>query len=322
MRNAPAYEVRKLRKVYRVPGDADVLANSDISFTVEAGTAFGLLGPNGAGKTTLVRQLVGLLEPTAGEVLLFGERVAAGSGDTRVARHVSYLPQGSLSLGELKVGEALRWTAMLRGCGAPTARNEADEIMATLELSDLVDRQLRRVSGGQRRLAQLAMSLVGRCPVVILDEPTADIDPALRARIWSLLSQRAASGAAVILVTHDVSEAEHVLDRVAILDEGKVVAEGSPASLKARLSHRTRVDLVLAESAVFDVDQVTQLLGESATVDGRRVSAWVPADEAIAMLEKVMASAGSETFEDVHLVTPTLEDVYLQLSGHRFEVTT
>ena len=320
MRNAPAYEVRKLRKVYRVPSGNDVVANDDISFTVEAGTAFGLLGPNGAGKTTLVRQLVGLLEPSAGEVQLFGEKVLA-TGDTRVARHVSYLPQGSLSLGELKVGEALRWTAMLRGCGAPTAHKEADEIMGVLELSDLVDRQLRRVSGGQRRLAQLAMSLVGRCPIVILDEPTADIDPALRARIWSLLSERAASGAAVILVTHDVSEAEHVLDRVAILDEGKVVAEGSPASLKARLSHRTRVDLVLAESAVFNADQVTQLLGDSATVEGRRVSAWVAADEAIATLEKVMASAGAETFEDVHLVTPTLEDVYLQLSGHRFEVT-
>ena len=222
-------------------------------------------------------------------------------------------------MGELKVGEALRWTGMLRGCGPTTARKEAEELMGTLELAGLADRQLRRVSGGQRRLTQLAMALVGWAPIVILDEPTADIDPTLRRRIWSLLSKRAASGTAIILVTHDVSEAEHVLDRVAILDGGKVVAEGSPASLKARLSHRTRVDLVLSESAVFDKEQLTELLGGAATIDGRRVSAWVAADEAIATLEKVMASAGAETFEDVRLVTPTLEDVYLQVSGHRFE---
>ena len=317
MRNAPAFEVRNLRKVYRSP---EVVANDSISFTVEPGTAFGLLGPNGAGKSTLVKQLVGLLQPTSGSIRLFGEDVPARSSDRRVARHVAYLPQGALSLGEFKVAEALRWTAMLRGCGKKTAVAEAAELMEILELRDLADRQVRKISGGQRRLVQLAMALVGRTPCVILDEPTADIDPALRTRIWSLLADRTRTGTAVILVTHDVSEAEHVLDRVAILDAGRVVAEGSPAELKAKLSHRTRVDLVLAEDALADAANVASFLGPEAAVEGRRVSAWVPAADALPTLEKVMASAGSDAFEDVHLVTPTLEDVYLQISGHRFEV--
>jgi ABC-2 type transport system ATP-binding protein len=308
--------VRGLRKIYRSP---EVVANDGISFTVDAGSSFGLLGPNGAGKSTLVKQLVGLLEPTAGTIQLFGEAVRSRRGDRRIARHVSYLPQGSLALGEFRVGEALRWTAMLRGCDKATAATEAGTLMEELGLSGLDARQVRKLSGGQRRLTQLAMSLVGRLPIVILDEPTADIDPALRARIWSLLSERARGGTAVILVTHDVAEAEHVLDNVAILDSGRVVAQGSPAELKAKLSHRTRVELVVAESALVDPGQVGGFLGPESTVDGRRVSAWVPAEDAIPTLEKVMASSGAEAFEDVHLVTPTLEDVYLQVSGRRFE---
>ncbi len=317
--NSTAYAVRNLRKVYEPKGAPPVVANDGISFSVEPGTAFGVLGPNGAGKTTLVRQLIGLLTPTSGAISLFGEPVVAGSSDRRVARHVSYLPQGALSLGELKVGEALRYTARLRGLGPAPAAAQADELMAILELESLNDRQIRRISGGQRRLTQLAMALVGRLPCVILDEPTADIDPALRARIWRLLSDRVVEGSALVLVTHDVAEAEQVLDRVAILDQGRVAVEGSPAELKARLSHRTRVEVVLAESAVVAAEDVAGVLGERATVDGRRISAWVPADEAIPALEKAMASAGQDSFEDVHLVTPTLEDVYLQVSGHHLE---
>ena len=236
MRNAPAYEVRNLHKRYISP---EVVANDGISFTVEPGEAFGLLGPNGAGKTTLVRQLVGLLLPSSGEIRLFGEPLRPGR-DRRIGRTVGYLPQGSLSLGEFKVGEAVEWTAMLRGCGKGPARSETDELLDALELADLRERQLRKLSGGQRRLVQIGMTLVGRLPVLILDEPTADIDPMLRSRIWALIAARARAGAAVILVTHDVAEAEHVLNRVAILDKGTVAALGTPAELKAAWAPRPR----------------------------------------------------------------------------------
>ncbi|MGH2756137.1 MAG: ATP-binding cassette domain-containing protein [Actinomycetota bacterium] len=316
MRNAPAYSVRNLKKVYRTP---PVQANDSITFTAEVGEAFGLLGPNGAGKTTLVRQMVGLLRPTSGEISLFGERVDAGKPGKRLGRTVSYLPQGALTLGELKVAEAIRWTGMLRGLGKATATNETEELLAILELHGARDRQVRKLSGGQRRLVQLGMTFVGRLPVLILDEPTADIDVALRQRIWDLISDRCNAGSSVILVTHDVAEAERALQRVAILDKGRVVASGRPAELKAKLAHRTRLDIVVAEGSTVDPDVLAADITGETRVRGRHISAWVPADEAVASLEKVMAAAGAEALEDVHLITPTLEDVYLDIGGRSIE---
>ena len=313
MRNTAAYEVRNLRKIYQSPR---VVANDGIDFHTDQGEAFGVLGPNGAGKSTLVRQLVGLLVPSAGEVRLFGQIVRAGdTGDARVGRTVAYLPQATLGLGELRVGEALRWTGMLRGLGGGTAANETDELLNVLQLEGMEDRQIRKLSGGQKRLVQIGMTLVGRLPVLILDEPTADIDPVLRRRIWELISGRAHSGACVVLVTHDVAEAEHALDRVAILDGGRVVASGTPAELKSNLAHRTRIELVVVESAAASARSLAGEIGGDTRVRGRHISAWVPADLAVRTLEKVMATAPPGTFEDVRLVTPTLEDVYLELGG-------
>jgi ABC-2 type transport system ATP-binding protein len=312
-RNA-AYEVRNLRKVYKKP---EVVANDGIDFVVQPGESFGLLGSNGAGKTTLVRQLVGLLKPTSGEIKLFGDALSsANRADARIGRTVAYLPQGSLALGELKVSEAITWTGVLRGCGRATAEAQTRELLDVLELGPLATRQVRKLSGGQRRLVQIGMTLVGRLPVLILDEPTADIDPGLRRRIWELLADRCRGGAALILVTHDVAEAEHVLHRVAIIDRGKVAAAGTPAELKSDLAHRTRIEIVVAEGSNAQVSEVGALLGANVKIEGRRASGWTPAEDAIRTLEKVMASYGPDALEDVRLVTPTLEDVYLDVSGH------
>ncbi len=310
----PAYEVRNLRKVYKSP---PVVANDGIDFVLQPGESFGLLGSNGAGKTTLVRQLVGLLTPTSGEIRLFGDLVQGGRGGAgRIGRTVAYLPQGSLALGELKVAEAITWTGMLRGCGRQTAEAETEDLLGVLELRELADRQVRKLSGGQRRLVQIGMTLVGRLPVLILDEPTADIDPGLRRRIWELLADRCRAGAAMILVTHDVAEAEHVLDRVAIIDSGMVAAAGTPAELKSGLAHRTRIEVVIADGAGVNSAEIALLLGPGATVQGRRLSGWTPAEDALRTLEKIMALSGPDALEDARLVTPTLEDVYLEVSGH------
>ncbi|HET7482420.1 MAG TPA: ABC transporter ATP-binding protein [Actinomycetota bacterium] len=313
MDKRPAFDVHNLRKRYR---DPDVLANDGLTFSCYQGEAFGLLGPNGAGKTTLVRQLVGLLRPTAGEITLFGEAVRPGHP---VGSRVAYLPQGSLSLGELKVAEAVAWTAILRGCGKATAVAERDELIETLELTSIAARPIRKLSGGQRRLTQIALTLAGRLPVVILDEPTTDVDPSLRRRVWSLISRRAREGTAVVLVTHDVAEAEKALDRVAIMSGGRIVAAGTPSELKAHLAHRTRLEVAVAEGSSTTPAEIAGVFANGAKTDGRRVSAWVPADEAIAMLEKITTSFPADALEDVRLVTPTLEDAYLELSGHYLE---
>lgn len=306
---SPAYEVRDLRKTYPAP---EVTANDGISFECFPGESFGLLGANGAGKTTLVRQLVGLLAPTAGEITLFGEALKPGQN---VGGRVSYLPQGAMSLGELKVAEAMTSTAILRGCGKKTAADQTEELCTRLGLDGLEDRQLRKLSGGQRRLVQIGMSLVARLPVLILDEPTADIDPARRRDIWALISERTKSGTSVILVTHDVAEAERALDRVAILERGRIVSMGTPAELKADLAHRTRIELVVAEGSSVAIHDVEVALGPEAVVEGRRISSWVATDEAVRLLEKVISTFDPSAFEDVRLVTPSLEDVYLEVSG-------
>lgn len=317
MRNAPAFVVDSLTKRYTSP---PVLANEDISFTVEPGEAFGLLGPNGAGKSTLVKQLVGLLKPTSGEISLFGENVSAGGDkERRTARTIAYLPQGTLSLGELKVEEAIRWTGMLRGLGETPARSETTELLEVLNLTSIADRQLRKLSGGQRRLVQLGMTFVGRLPVLILDEPTTDIDVSLRQVIWGLIDDRCAAGTTVILVTHDVAEAEQALSRVAILDRGRVVTTGSPAELKANLAHRTRLEMVVREAGPITAEELARSLPGETRTRGRHISAWVPADEAIRNLEKVMGVAGPDGLEDVRLITPSLEDVYLELGGRSIE---
>jgi ABC-2 type transport system ATP-binding protein len=314
MSKAPAYDVRNLHKVYPNPR---VLANESISFSAEPGEAFGVLGPNGAGKSTLVRQLVGLLVPTSGEVRLFGEAVRAGA--PRIGRTVAYLPQGGLALGELRVAEAVRSVAMLRGMGRAGAVAESDELLGALGLEGAADRSLRKLSGGQRRLVQIAMTLAARLPVLILDEPTADIDPALRKQVWALVSDRTRAGSCVLLVTHDVAEAEHALDRVAILDRGRMVASGTPASLKADLSHRTRVELVLREDSGVDARAVASDLGGDTRVRGRHISAWVGSEYAVAALDKALSAVGGDRFEDIRLISPTLEDVYLELAGRSLD---
>ena len=313
MTATPAYEVSDLRKRYDSP---EVMANDGLTFTCYAGESFGLLGSNGAGKTTLVRQLIGLLAPTEGEIRLFGELLRAGQN---VGARVSYLPQGTMTLGELKVAEAIVSTGILRGSGKKTAHAEAEELIAALGLEGLEDRQLRKLSGGQRRLVQIGMTMAARLPVLILDEPTADIDPAKRRDIWSLISERARNGTSVILVTHDVAEAERALDRVAILERGRIISMGTPAELKADLAHRTRIELVVAEGSAVSIAELAEVLGPDAKIEGRRVSSWVGTDDAVRLLDKVISGFGGSDLEDVRLVTPSLEDVYLEVSGKHLE---
>jgi ABC-type multidrug transport system ATPase subunit len=137
----------------------------------------------------------------------------------------------------------------------------------------------------------------------------------LRQTIWNLIGKRCTDGATVILVTHDVAEAERTLDRVAILDRGRIVAGGTPAELKAKLAHRTRIEIVVAEGAATKASELAGVISGDARVRDRHISAWVPADDAIRNLDKVMDAAEPGSLEDIRLVTPTLEDVYLEVGG-------
>jgi len=313
---APAYAVRGLTRRHG-RGEGAVLANDGIDLDVAAGECFGVLGPNGAGKSTLVRQLVGLLPPDAGEVTLLGHPVwgLPGADPAVCARAVAYLAQAEPALDELPVALAVDTTGRLRSLDRRAASAATRALLEELGLGAVADRPLVRLSGGERRLAGVATALVGDRPVLVLDEPTTGLDPVARRAVWSALDRRRRErGTTVVLVTHNVLEAEAVLDRVAVLDGGRVIALDTPGRLKAAVSDEVRLELVWRGDPPTDDPAVAALAARS-MVTGRRWSARLPAAEAREALGRLTTGPALAVLDDFTLATPTLEDVYLTLGG-------
>jgi ABC-2 type transport system ATP-binding protein len=187
-------------------------------------------------------------------------------------------------------------------------------LLDELDLASLADRPLHRLSGGQRRLACVAATLAADRPVLILDEPTTGLDPVARRAVWSALSRRRSAGATVVLVTHNVIEAERVLDRVAIVDRGRVIACDTPGRLKAAVSDEVRLDLVWRDTPPMQ-DAAVADLARVARVDGPRWSARLDQASARDTLGRLMTGAAMAALDDFTLATPTLEEVYLALGG-------
>jgi ABC-2 type transport system ATP-binding protein len=305
-----AYEVRGLEKSYR---GAPEPANRDITLDIPAGAVFGLLGPNGAGKTTLVRQLVGLVGPDAGSLLLFGHDLRADR--VVAARLVAYLAQDEPALADLAVRRAIETTARLRGTPRIDAARQAADLIDELGLESIAHEPLVRLSGGQRRLACVASALAADRQVLVLDEPTTGLDPVARRAVWAALRRRRDQyGTTIVLVTHNVIEAETVLDQVAVLDRGRVIACDTPGRLKASVDDCVRVELVWRHEPPLD-DSTVGLLARCATVDGRRWSARLARDQAGDVLGRLTRGVVFDALDDFTVTTPSLEDVYLSLGG-------
>jgi len=314
-----ACRVRGLVRTYpggtaprRDPAPA-VRANDGIDLDVHQGELFGILGPNGAGKTTLVRQLTGLLRPDAGTIHVLGHDLVRHP--ERAARLIGYLGQESTALDELTVALAAETTGRLRGLDARAARAARDDVLDELGLGPLASRPLRRLSGGQRRLACFATALVGRRHVLVLDEPTTGMDPVARRAVWSAVDRRRTEyGATVLLVTHNVIEAETVLDRVAVLDRGRVIACDTPVGLRSLVEGEVRLDLVWRHDAPTALPEVAALR-PLAAVSGRRWTLRLPQDRARAVVATITGGPAFAALDDFTLAMPTLEDVYLALGG-------
>ena len=307
-----SYAVRGLTRRHGA-GEQAVLANRDIHLEIGSGEVFGVLGPNGAGKSTLVRQLMGLLPPHAGQITLFGHDVVAHPDVP--ARLVGYLGQGEPAIADLSVALAIETTARLRGLRRPAARTARDTLIEEFDLASIASRPLRRLSGGQRRLAAVATALAGERDVLVLDEPTTGLDAQARRAVWSALRRRREQrGITVVLVTHNIVEAENVLDRVAVLAAGSVVACDTPGRLKAGVSDDVRLHLVWRDGGAPD-DPTVARLAATATVDGRRWTVRLPLDEARAALAELTSGPAFAALDDFTLATPSLEDVYLSLGG-------
>jgi ABC-2 type transport system ATP-binding protein len=282
-----------------------VCVTDAVTFEIGTGEVFGLLGPNGAGKTTLVRQLVGVLRPDEGVVTLLGADV---TGNPRLASTMlAYLAQTEPALLELPVGLAVQTVGRLRGVSKAAARAAGG--LEELGIADLRHRPLCQLSGGERRRAEVATALVGDRPLLVLDEPTTGLDVSARRLVWDALKRRRDAGTTVVLVTHNVLEAEQVLDRVAVVDHGRVIACDTPGRLKALVSDDVRLELVWRD------EPLQHPLRARAVVDGRRWSLRLPAAEARAALAELTTGQALEALDDFTLSTPTLEDVYVALGG-------
>src|SRR5437588_4830940 len=263
----PVYVVRDLVKTYKA---GRVRANDGLSFDITPGEIFGLLGPNGAGKTTLVGQLTGLLRPDAGTLLLYGQDITR---DSRLATEVvAVLTQLPLPLDDLTTEEAVVLTGHLRGLSRRAARQAGTALIERLGLGRCRSKRLGALSGGQKRLASLATALIGDRPVLVLDEPTNELDPANRRMVWDLLIElKRRHGRTIILVTHSVLEAERVIERVGIINHGRIMALGTPGELKARVDRRVHLELILTPEQEARAS-IIATLGEALQVKERH---WV-----------------------------------------------
>jgi ABC-2 type transport system ATP-binding protein len=299
-------QIEELTKVYRT----GTRANDQVSLAIGEGEVFGLLGHNGAGKTTLVNQVVGLLRPTSGTIRIDGRDVVADPGLAR--RLCSFQAQAQVPIDGLTPRQAIDLLGQLRGASREDVRHRRERLVDALDLGEWLNIDAARLSGGVKRLVAFAMAAVAPGRVVMLDEPTNDVDPVRRRMLWRQVRMLADHGAAVLLVTHSVIEAERSVDRLAILDEGRVIAEGTPAELKARIGAALRLELVLEPDAA-DLP-VSPFPGSSVPV-GNRLMVGVPMDgagQAVAWAESLQRAGEIEEFT---LGPATLEDVYVALVG-------
>ena len=301
-----AFRVESLTKVYA----NGVRANDAISLRIEPGEVYGLLGPNGAGKSTLVRQVIGLLKPTSGRIFLDGYDLVA---DPDCARQLcAYLPQTQVPIDSFRVREAIELAGLIRGGSRAEVRVRADELLDRLDLRGWERTLGTKLSGGVRRLAGFAMTAVRPGAVVILDEPTNDVDPMRRRLLWNEVRSLAGRGVAVLLVTHNVLEAEKSVDRLAVIDEGRMIAEGTPSSLKVADRGRLRLQVMLAPG--IDTPALPTFVERSGRSSHTVAAVIREADaaDAIAWAQRLVLEGIAEEYA---LGATTLEDVYIRLTG-------
>lgn len=300
-------EVEGIHKRY---GRRGAPANDGVSLTVEAGQVYGLLGHNGAGKTTLVNQIVGLLRPDAGTIRIDGRDAIADPGFAR--RACSIQPQSHVPIDGLTPRQAIETLGRLRGGDRAHVVARTARLIDALDLGEWRDTDGARLSGGVKRLVSFCMAAVEPGMLVILDEPTNDVDPVRRRLLWARVRSLADEGAAVLLVTHNVIEAERSVDRLAILDHGRVLTEGTPADLKAGIADDLRLELVLDPGS--DAVETPQFTGPH-TVMGNRIFATVPAPMAGRAATWAEDLRQTGRIEEFSLAPATLEDAYVALVG-------
>ncbi|MEX2554858.1 MAG: ATP-binding cassette domain-containing protein [Actinomycetota bacterium] len=293
----------------------DVVALDGISLQVPTGTVFGLLGPNGAGKTTAVRVLTTLIHPDRGRASVLGHDVVKEAGAVR--RSIGLAGQFAAVDGNLTGRENLRLIGKLTHIPKEQIRARSADLLERFGLADAADRPVRTYSGGMRRRLDLAAALVHRPPVLFLDEPTAGLDPLSRSDLWEMIRELVADGTTVLLTTQYLDEADRLAHRIAVIDRGRVIADGTPAELKGKLGD-TVVEMGFGDESTAARAQA--VLGpHTPELEGSLVR--LSSSEGPRVLVDVLRRLDRETLAPASLAVrePSLDDVFLALTGHHAE---
>jgi ABC-2 type transport system ATP-binding protein len=313
----PAIVARGLRKSF-----GDVVALDGVDLAAPAGTVFGLLGPNGAGKTTAVKILTTLLPPDEGSAEVGGLDVVRQADELR--SRIGLTGQYAAVDEYLTGRENLEMFGRLYNLPKDVARRRAEELLAQFDLADAASRVVKTYSGGMRRRLDLAASLIFDPEVLFLDEPTTGLDPRGRLGMWDIIEQLAAGGATILLTTQYMEEADRLADRIAVLDRGRVISEGTPDELKAQIGGE-RLEVTVSNEGDLPraIDVLRTHCGPDVHVETERRHAAVPVTagaRSLAAAVRELDAAGIH-LDDLSLHRPTLDDVFLSLTGRVAEPT-
>lgn len=310
-----AVEANGLIKIF-----GDNRAVNGVDLNIPAGGIYGVLGPNGAGKTTTIRMLATLLKPNGGSAKIFGHDVVK---ESHVVRQLIGVTGQYASVDEkLSATENLVIFSRLLGLNSRDAKRKASDLLEEFGLTEAAKRPLSQYSGGMRRRLDLAASLIAQPPLIFLDEPTTGLDPRTRNQMWNTIRRLVKDGSTVVLTTQYLDEADQLADRIAVIDHGKVIAEGTPGELKAKIGTAS-LELQLADSEkISDAKNIIQqMLGVEVHAMDSIIAAPMTDPEIITDLLIVLRNAGIKLMT-VSVTSPTLDEVFLTLTGHTTEEQT
>ena len=287
------------------------LVNDSISLSLSRGEVFGLLGPNGAGKTTLVNQIIGLVKPDSGSITLDGVDIISNPDYARQA--CSFQAQTQVPIKGMTTIQAIEMVGRVRGGSANAVRERAKDLIKALEMEEWKHTASEKFSGGMRRLAAFCMAVVTPGRIVILDEPTNDVDPLRRRLLWQQVRALVEMGSTVLLVTHNVLEAERAVDRLAIVNQGKIIGTGTPGSFKDGDGENMRLELILEPGA--DEPSLPEFMRASG-VTGRRVLARLKESDIAPAMQWAGTLKEEGEVEEFYIGPATLEDAYLKMVGY------
>jgi ABC-2 type transport system ATP-binding protein len=293
-----------------------VKAVDGVDLEVHEGEIFGFLGPNGAGKSTVIRMLTTLLKPTSGSARVAGFDVVTHANDVR--RRIGVALQDA-AIDPLMTGnELLHLQAVLYGLPAAQVRGRADELLERVGLVGAADRRVGTYSGGMRRRLDLALSLIHQPTVLFLDEPTTGLDPMSRIALWEEVRRLNQEGTTVLLTTQYLEEADQLADRVAIIDHGKIVKEGTPTALKAAVGAPTLLISVAAAQALIARDVLAKFGELRTTSEGSLGVGLEGGASAVTDVVRALDDAGVKV-QHLELNEPSLDDVFAESTGYRLE---